>query len=363
MDDKKKKLNDVLKVMKKKYGETSVFKGEENLAVAVETISTGSLSLDAALLCGGYPKGRLIEVSGPEAGGKTLLCLLAIKKGQEAGEVCAFIDAEHTLDRAWCIQLGINYDELIICRPEFMEDALSQIGMLAKSGAVSLIVWDSVPALSTKREAEGKMEDVTVGAHARGLTKALRLFTPIFHQNGVTGLFINQVREKIGATGPRGMIMEGTPGGRALKHHCSVRIKVRKVGGSDIKDDMGRVIGHRIRAKVAKNKVSTAQNTQAEFNIIYDSGIDTLDELVTVGLSSGIIEKPNKVMYKIGETSIKGIGALKEHLEAHPDQVKDLEKRALEAVRSELKTVRPEDEEGIADEPDGDDEEFLDLEE
>lgn len=331
-----KSLESALSQLKKKYGETSVFKGSENVMKKVETISTGSLALDAALLVGGLPQGRLIEISGPEAGGKSFLSFMAVKAAQAAKKVCAFIDGEHALDREWLLKLGVDFDNLIILRPDFLEDALNMMLKLGSTGEVDLIVLDSVAALPTKQEGGKEIGEATVGTHAKVLTVALRLMTPVFSENNVTGIFINQLREKIG-------VMFGdpttTPGGRALKHHCSVRILVARVGSSEIKNDKKTPIGHRIRARVKKNKVSTAQNITAEFNIFYNSGIDWLDEILTVGIDTGVIERPSKVMYKVGKKQLKGKDAVAQYLRENPDVVKELGEKVKEAVRSGIKTV------------------------
>jgi len=355
-----KALESALATIRKRYGETSVFKGNEKVALEVETIPTGSLALDAALLVGGYPKGRVIEISGPESGGKSFLCLMAIKQAQKQGIVCAFIDAEHTLDRRWCEKLGISTDDLIISQPDTFEEALNTIMLLAKTGEIGLIVFDSVPSLPTKIEGDKDIGEATVGTHAKILTVALRQMTPLFHEKGVTGLFINQLRDKIGGYGNP----ETTPGGRALKHGASVRIGVTKVGGSDIKEG-DRLIGHRIRAKVKKNKVSTAQGVDVEFAIYYESGIDWVDEILTVGLQTGVIERVNKSTYAVGKENFRGKEALQEYLKEHLDIVKELETKIKEAMKSGVVTApenTPIDNEEEDDEIVGkDDEKFLKL--
>jgi recombination protein RecA len=360
-----KSLEAALTAMKKRFGETSVFKGDEKVMVEVETISSGSLALDAALLVGGYPRGRLIELSGPEAGGKSFLSLMAIKKAQEQGLTCVFIDGEHTLDRAWCTKLGIDVDKLIIAHPDFLEDALNQMILFAKTGEVGLIVLDSVPALPTKAESNKEIGEATIGGHAKILSNALRQMTPLFHQKQVTGIFINQLREKIGVMFGN---PETTPGGRALKHHCSVRIGVTKVGNTDIKDDFGRIIGHTIRARVKKNKVSTAQGLTVEFIIKYTEGIDRLDEIQTVGLQCGVITKPNNKTYVVGDQKFIGQQALSNFLAENPKVATEVEQKIMTAMRDGVKTttIEPEeddggDSEGISVKDNG--EEFLSLKE
>lgn len=353
-----KALESALARIKKQYGETAVFMGSDRVALKVETIPTGSLALDAALLVGGYPKGRIIEISGPESGGKSFLCLMAIRQAQKAGITCAFIDAEHTLDRLWCTTLGINVDDLIISQPDTFEEALNTILLLAKSGEVGMIVFDSVPALPTKQEGDKEIGEATVGSHARELTVFMRQATPLFHETGTTGLFINQLRDKIGSYGNP----ETTPGGRALKHHCSVRIGVAKMGGSEIKEGT-RIIGHRIKVRVKKNKVSTAQGVEVQFTIYYNSGIDWVDEITTVGLQTGVITRVNKSTYAVGGEQFRGNEKLQEYLNANPKVVQELSAKVIEAMKSGV-VVAPESAENGDDDDDGivgKDEEFLKL--
>lgn len=352
-----KSLDSALNAMKKKYGETTVFKGNEKKALEIETYSTGSLALDAALLVGGYPKGRIIQVSGPESGGKTYLCLMAIKEAQKNNTKCAFIDAEHTLDRNWCEMLGVSYEDLIVMQPEWFEDALNMCHILAKTGEVGLIVWDSVPALDSKMNEKKDVGEIGVGQHARILSSSLRRLTPTFHQTGTTGLFINQLREKVGVMYGN---PETTPGGRALKHACSVHVQVGRVSRSEIEDEFGRVVGHRIRAKVKKNKVSTAQGIQVEFLIRYTGGIDRIDEIQTVGIQCGAIARPNNKTYVIGDAKITGKDALATYLNDTPEAVKLLEEKVIAAMKTGVSTAEETSENESEEVPDGD---FLDLEE
>jgi len=357
-----KELESALRKMKEKYGETTVFKADEKIIANVEVISSGSLALDAALLVGGYPKGRIVEVSGPESGGKSFLCLIAIKKAQEKGITCAYVDSEHTFDPNWAGRLGIKVDEsLIITKPEFFEDALNQILILAKTGEVGLIVWDSVAASPTKSESGKDIGEASVGVHAKVLTNALRQMTPIFHKNGVTGLFINQLRDKIGVMYGN---PETTPGGRALKHFASVRVGVSKVGSSEIKDELDRVIGHKIRARVKKNKVSTAQGIAVEFTVKYTEGIDKIDEVISVGIQCGAIQRPNNKTYVVGTEKIIGAKALTDFLTENPKVVAELEQQVMKAMREGVKTAAsvPEGEGSSDDDKPGADENFLKLE-
>jgi protein RecA len=294
----------------------------------------------------------------------TFLCLMAIKEAQKAGKVCAFIDAEHTLDRDWLTRLGINVGELYVFRPDFFEDALNMILDLAKTGEVDLVVFDSVPALPTKAEAKKEIGQATVGTHAKILTTAMRQMTPLFHQKGMTGLFINQLRDKIGEMWGD---PETTPGGRALKHHASVRVRVARVGGSTVKEG-SKAIGHRVRARVVKNKTSTAQSFSVEFPIYYLSGIDTVDEINTVGIQTGVIERINKSTYSVNGQQIKGKDNVAAYLKENPGVIEQLAAQVKEAVRNGVVVAEePTDEVLDGEVLDSDltmeDEEFLSLEE
>lgn len=351
------KINKLMDKFKKKYGDTTVFSGDENIECEIETISTGSLALDAALIVGGFPKGRVITVAGPEASGKTFLTMCAIAEAQKSGIQCAFIDAEYTFDANWATRLGIDVTKLIVARPEFMEDALQMIIELAKTGEVGLIVWDSVVALPTKQEGGKEVGEATIGTHAKALTVALRLLTPIISRNNVTCIFINQLREKIG-------VMFGdpitTPGGRALKHASSIVLHVTRVGGSELKN--GTVpYGHKVRVRVKKNKMSTAQNIVVEFTIKYLEGIDRAEEALTVGVESGAIERINKSTYGFAGQTFRGKAALGEFLAENPDEVIKLRdsviesmKKGFEATEDEAPDLELEDED--------ESEEFLSME-
>jgi len=353
-------LDNLMKKFKKQYGDTSVFKGDEKAILDIETISSGSLALDAALLTGGLPKGRIVQVAGPESSGKTFLCMCAIVSAQKEGIQCVFVDGEHTFDAKWATGLGIDVTKLIVTRPDFIEDALQQIMEFAKTGEVGMIVWDSVPALPTKQEASKKMEDPIVGGHAKILTRALRLLTPIFDHSGCIGLFINQIREKIGVMfgSP-----ETTPGGRALKHACSITLKVTRVGGSIIKDSLKRPIGHKIRVRVEKNKISTAQGITVEFLIRYVQGIDKVDEAVTVGIQTGAIKRVNKSTYSILGHEIRGKDNIAEYLDSDPTIFERLREKVIAAMKEGKVDDDSEDDESEEDIEETEEEDFLSMDE
>lgn len=309
-------LQQAMKQLNKTYGEASIFTGKEALTLEVPVISSGCLAIDYALKTGGIPLGRLIEVYGMEASGKTMLTLnmIAEFQRQDPARKCVFIDGEQTLTREFAESFGVNFDELIVTQPDTLEQALDTMATLASTGEVSLIALDSVPALPTITEETNSAGKVQVASVSKVLTPALRKFTPLFAKNKCTAIFINQVRQKIG-------VLYGdpssTPGGNALKFGCSLRIRVGKVGGSDIKDSND-IVGHRVRMAVKKNKLSTAQSAQVEFTLIYGQGIDKIQDAIDTALLMGdkIIERPNTKTYIFQDLKIVGrdnfIAALKE---------------------------------------------------
>jgi recombination protein RecA len=250
----------------------------------VATISTGSLALDLATGVGGYPRGRVVEVYGPESSGKTTLALHAIAQAQRSGGVCAFIDAEHAIDVNYARSIGVEVDKLLVSQPDTGEQALDIAEMLVRCGAVDLIVVDSVAALTPRAELEGEMGDSHMGLQARLMSQALRKLTGIAHRTGTTLYFINQLRQKIGVTFGN---PETTTGGNALKFYASMRLDVRRIGQVKIGDEL---VGGRTRVKIAKNKCAPPF-TEAEFEIRYGTGVDVLAELIDLGLARGLIEK------------------------------------------------------------------------
>lgn len=283
--DKQKALDSALSQIEKAFGKGSIMRlGQQESAVEVEAISTGSLSLDLALGIGGLPRGRIVEVYGPESSGKTTLALQVVAEAQKAGGICAFIDAEHALDPHYARKLGVNTDELLISQPDAGEQALEIADTLVRSGSIAVVVIDSVAALVPRAELEGEMGDTHVGLQARLMSQALRKFTGSISRTGCLVIFINQIRHKIG-------VMFGSPetttGGNALKFYASVRIDIRRIG--TIKDKE-QAIGNQTRVKVVKNKVAPPFRV-VEFDIMYGEGISKTGELIDLGVKAGVVDK------------------------------------------------------------------------
>jgi len=294
--EKMKILKGVVATVEKQFGKGAIMAlGDEDGAEPVATIGTGSLALDLATGIGGYPRGRVIEVYGPESSGKTTLALHAIAQAQRSGGVCAFIDAEHAIDINYARGLGVEVDKLLVSQPDTGEQALDIAEMLVRCGAVDLIVVDSVAALTPRAELEGEMGDSHMGLQARLMSQALRKLTGIAHRTGTTLLFINQLRQKIGVTFGN---PETTTGGNALKFYASMRLDVRRIGQVKVGDEL---VGGRTRVKIAKNKCAPPF-TEAEFEIRYGSGVDTLAELIDLGLARGLIEKSGNHLSFAGST-------------------------------------------------------------
>ncbi len=324
-DTKDRALSSAISQIERTYGKGSIMKmGSDLIMFDIDRIPTGSLSLDIALGIGGYPKGRIVEVFGPESSGKTTLALHAIAEAQKKEGICAFIDAEHALDAVYARHLGVNTDELLISQPDSGEQALEIAELLVKSGAVDMIVVDSVAALVPRSELEGNMGDFQVGAQARLMSQALRKLASTISKSKTCVIFINQVREKIG-------VMFGNPetttGGRALKFYSSLRLEIRRI--SSIKDGDS-VVGNRTVVKVVKNKLAPPF-TKAEFDIIYGTGISKEGDLLDLGVQNDIVKKSG-IWFSYGETRLgQGRENSKRFLTENPDISNDIENKILEA--------------------------------
>ena len=324
---KLKALQLTLDKLDKTYGKGAVMKMGDVAISDIEAISSGSLGLDIALGVGGYPRGRVIEIYGPESSGKTTLTLHAIAEAQKAGGIAAFIDAEHAFDRFYAANVGVDIDNLIISQPDYGEQALEIADNLISSGAIDIIVIDSVAALTPKSEIEGEMGDSKMGLHARLMSQALRKLTGTIHKTNCTVIFINQLREKIG-------VMFGNPetttGGNALKFYASVRLDIRR--RTQIKDGE-KVIGNSTKVKVVKNKVAPPF-TVAEFDIMYGVGISKTGEILDLGVEYGIVKKSGS-WFSYGETKLgQGRDAVKALLKDNPDLAEELETKIKEVINN-----------------------------
>ena len=343
--EKKKALDAALSQIEKQFGKGSVMKLGEYKAMEVEAISTGALSLDMALGIGGLPRGRIIEVYGPESSGKTTLALHVIAEAQKLGGEAAFIDAEHALDPVYAKKLGVNIDELIVSQPDTGEQALEITESLVRSGALDVIVVDSVAALVPKAEIDGDMGDSHMGLQARLMSQALRKLAGAINKTKTVIIFINQLREKIG-------VMFGNPetttGGRALKFYASVRLDIRKI--ENIKQD-GNVIGNRARVKIVKNKVAPPFR-EAEFDIMYGEGISKIGNIFDMAVNLDIIEKSGSWFSYNGNRIGQGRENVKKYLQDNPDILDEVEKKVRgntekafeESLGEELPSAETDDE-------------------
>ena len=328
-DSKLKALKLTLDKLDKTYGKGSVMRLGDQEVEKVESISSGSIGIDVALGIGGYPKGRVIEIYGPESSGKTTLTLHAIAECQKAGGIAAFIDAEHAFDRFYAEKLGVDLGELVISQPDNGEQALEIADNLIRSGAVDALVIDSVAALTPKSEIEGEMGDSKMGLHARLMSQALRKLTSSISKTNCTVFFINQLREKIG-------VMFGNPetttGGNALKFYASVRIDIRR--STQLKDTEGGVLGNKTRVKIVKNKVAPPFKT-AEFDIMYGEGISKTGEVLDIGVELDIIEKSGSWFSYGGSKLGQGRDSVKSILKDNPELMEELEQKILEELKSD----------------------------
>ncbi|MBQ3629983.1 MAG: recombinase RecA [Prevotella sp.] len=323
--EKLKALQAAMSKIEKDFGKGSIMRMGEEKIENVEVIPTGSIGLNAALGVGGYPKGRIIEIYGPESSGKTTLAIHAIAEAQKAGGFAAFIDAEHAFDRFYAAKLGVDVDNLLISQPDNGEQALEIADQLIRSAAIDIIVIDSVAALTPKKEIEGDMGDSAVGLHARLISQALRKVTSTISKTNTTCIFINQLREKIG-------VMFGNPetttGGNALKFYASVRLDIRRV--TAIKDG-DQVIGNQVRVKVVKNKVAPPFR-KAEFEITFGEGISKIGEIVDLGVEYGIIKKSGSWFSYQDAKLAQGRDATKQLLKDNPELCDELEAQIMEKL-------------------------------
>ncbi len=310
-DDKA--LETALSMVNKQFGEGSLVRLGDATKMNVETISTGSVAIDLALGVGGLPRGRIVEIYGPESSGKTTLCLSLIAEAQRKGGNAVFIDVEHALDPHYAKVVGVDLENLMVAQPECGEDALNIAETLIRSGAIDVVVIDSVAALVSRQELDGQMGDTTVGLQARMMSQAMRRLTAAISKTSCICVFTNQIREKIGVMFGN---PETTPGGRALKFFASVRIDIRRIG--QIKDASGKVIGNRTKIKVVKNKVAPPF-TECEFDIMYNEGISLTGSLIDLGIEQKILEKKGAWISYNGELIGQGREAAKAYLMEHTD--------------------------------------------
>jgi recombination protein RecA len=343
--DKNKALDAALSQIERAFGKGSIMKLGANLAMEVEAISTGSLGLDIALGIGGLPKGRIVEIYGPESSGKTTLALSVLAEAQKKGGICAFVDAEHALDPVYARKLGVNVDDLLISQPDTGEQALEIADTLVRSGAIEILVIDSVAALTPRAELEGEMGDQLPGLQARLMSQALRKLTGSISKSNCMVIFINQIRMKIG-------VMFGSPetttGGNALKFYASVRLDIRRIGAIKERDE---VVGNQTRVKVVKNKVAPPFK-QVEFDIMYGEGISKVGELVDLGVTAGVVEKSGSWFSYDGERIGQGRENAKSFLRQNPDMAQSIEAKIRSnagLVAAALTKAGPDDKEAADD--------------
>ncbi|MBT8777214.1 MULTISPECIES: recombinase RecA [Akkermansia] len=316
---RKRNLDLALSQIQKDFGENAIMRLGDNAKMEVDVIPTGNLLIDRALGVGGFARGRIVEIYGPESSGKTTLTLTAIAQAQKAGGLAAFIDVEHALDPQYAARLGVNLDDLLVSQPSSGEEALQICEALVRSNSIDVIVLDSVAALVTKQELDGEIGDSTVGAQARLMSAALRKLTSFISKARTVCVFTNQIREKIGVMFGN---PETTPGGRALKFYASVRVDIRRIG--QIKASDGTVAGNRTKIKVVKNKVAPPF-TECEFDIMYNEGISSVGSLLDLAMEYDIIQKRGSWISYNGSQIAQGRDAAKEALKSNPDLYKEIE--------------------------------------
>lgn len=335
--EKLKALQQTIERLEKSYGKGIVMKMDDKHKVNVEVISTGSFGLDLALGVGGFPRGRIVEIYGPESSGKTTIALHTIAEAQKKGGICAFIDAEHAFDKFYAQKLGIDTSNLLISQPDDGEQALEIADNLVRSGAIDVLVIDSVAALVPRAELEGDMGDSKVGLHARLMSQALRKLTGTIHKTGCIAIFINQLREKIG-------VMFGNPetttGGNALKFYASIRLDIRR--NAQIKDG-DEIIGNRTKVKVAKNKVAPPFRV-VEFDIMYGKGISRVGEVLDIAVDANIVQKSGSWFSYDGTKLGQGRDTVKSLLEDNPELLADIESKILNKTKAgeEVLEIQPE---------------------
>ena len=330
MDEKQKALEQVLNQIEKQYGKGAIMKlGAGAADTNIEVLPTGCLALDLALGVGGVPRGRIVEIYGPESSGKTTVALHVIAETQKKGGIAAFIDAEHALDPVYAAKLGVNLEDLYVSQPDTGEQALDITESLVRSGAVDVLIVDSVAALTPKAEIEGEMGDQHVGLQARLMSQALRKLTGITNKSKTCVIFINQLREKVGVMFGN---PETTPGGKALKFYASIRIDVRKADA--IKDSEG-LIGNRTKAKIVKNKVAPPFKT-AEFDMIYGEGISQEGCIIDLGVEFNILEKSGAWFSYNGDKFANGKEKARDYLKNNPEIMKEIEMKVREAFQEKL---------------------------
>ena len=323
----KKTLDLALSAINKQYGDGTLMRMGDATKMQVSSVSTGSVAIDLALGVGGLPRGRIVEIFGPESSGKTTLCLSIIAEIQRQGGNAVFVDVEHALDPRYSKVVGVDLDNLLVSQPESGEDALNIVETLIRSGAVDVVVIDSVAALVSKQELDGQMGDATVGVQARMMSQAMRRLTAAISRTNCICIFTNQIREKIGVMfgSP-----ETTPGGRALKFFSSVRIDIRRIG--QIKEPSGKVIGNRTKVKVVKNKVAPPF-TECEFDIMYTEGISRSGSVLDLGIEHKILEKKGAWIAYNGQLIGQGREAAKDYLIKNPKVLEELQKTIMEKVQ------------------------------
>jgi recombination protein RecA len=342
--DKTKALSAALSQIERQFGKGSVMRlGKNDRSMDIEVVSSGSLGLDIALGVGGLPKGRIVEIYGPESSGKTTLALHTVAEAQKKGGICAFVDAEHALDPVYARKLGVNVDELLISQPDHGEQALEIADTLVRSGAVDVLIVDSVAALVPRAELEGEMGDALPGLQARLMSQALRKLTASINKSNTMVIFINQIRMKIG-------VMYGSPetttGGHALKFYASVRLDIRRIGAIKERDE---VVGNQTRVKVVKNKLAPPFR-QVEFDIMYGEGVSKMGELIDLGVKAGIVEKSGAWFSYDSQRIGQGRENAKNFLKGNADMAADIER----AIRQSSGLLA---EQALAGEPEEDDEE------